>query len=362
MHSTILRRDHIHGVLAGVAVGDALGGPRVGLKASAARRMYGPPALRFASMAGGCYSSDTHLMLMTAQALLNSRSDLKTFRRAFRGRMKWYLLSMPYAAPSTLTSAAKCWLARFGMRTSSSADNNQAGPTAIFSTLAMNRTGHRLDKWVNDTTQILSSNSAVIDGCRVLCSLTDFAGGAKGEEFDPGKLLQQAIEASEYEPLTAALNKLVEPLGADMSPERVAGQLGWSGGISSSMVPTVTMSVYCWLRSPDSFEGAVLPAIGLGGDSASVGAITGGLVGAYAGFDAIPSSLYQRLGGLPHGPEWIDALAERFSRWPHGEHDLHIAPAQSSDPPMQLMRNVFTIGRIGMNRLGRIPRRARPSS
>jgi len=362
MHSTILRRDHIHGVLAGVAVGDALGGPRVGLKASAARRMYGPPAIRFASMAGGCYSSDTHLMLMTAQALLNSRSDLKTFRRAFRGRLKWYLLSFPYAPPSTITSAAKCWLAIFGLRTSSSVDNNQAGPTAIFSTLAMNRTGHRLDKWVSDTTQILSSNPAVIDGCRVLCSLTDFAGGAKGEDFDPNEVLQLAIDASEHQPQTEMLEKLVEPLRAGEAPGKVAAELGWSGGISSSMTPTVTMSAYCWLRSPSSFEGAVLPAIGLGGDTTSVGAITGGLVGAFAGFDAIPNGLYQRLGGIPHGPEWIDALAERFSRWPHGEHDLHIAPAQSSDPPMQLLRNVFTIGRIGLNRLGRIPRRVKPGS
>ncbi|GAB5403832.1 MAG: ADP-ribosylglycohydrolase family protein [Aureliella sp.] len=358
MHSTHLRRAHIHGALAGAAVGDALGFPRDGLSRRAARKMYGSPTLRFQSVGSGVYTSDTHLMLMTAQALLNSRSDLKSFRRAFRSRMKWYLLSLPYCAASTYTSAAKCWIARFGVSTATSLDNNQVGATAIFSTLAMNRTGHRLEKWVDDTVRITNSNASVGAGCRVLCAITDFVAAAKGEDLDHDKILDLAIEAADMSELQSKLGQLKEHLKKKDEPAKVADAFGWQHGVGSSMVPTVVMAVYCWLRDPGNFEKAVLPAIALGGDCSSIGAITGGLVGAYRGFDGIPSELYNRLGGTPHGPEWISALAERFSRWPHGEHDLHMAPAQNSDPPMQLVRNFSTLCRIGMNRLARWPRRA----
>lgn len=358
MHSTHLRRAHIHGALAGAAVGDALGFPRDGLSRRAALRMYGAPKLRFQSVGSGVYSSDTHLMLMTAQALLNSRSDLKTFRRAFRSRMKWYLLSFPYCAASTYSSAAKCWMARFGVPTATGIDNNQVGATAIFSTLAMNRTGHRLDKWIDDTVRVTNSNTNVGAGCRVLCAITDYVGAAKREELDQNEVLEIAITAAAHEELKSKLEALKDHVAKNRQPSDVADAFGWQRGVSTSMVPSVVMAICCWLRAPSSFEQAVLPAIALGGDSSSLGAITGGLVGAYRGFDAIPPELYERLGGTPHGPAWITALAERFSRWPHGEHDLHIAPAQTSDPPMQLMRNVSTLCRVGMNRLARWPRRA----
>lgn len=358
MHSTHLRRAHIHGALAGAAVGDALGFPRDGLSRRAALKMYGSPSLRYQSLGSGVYSSDTHLMLMTGQALLNSRSDLKTFRRAFRARMKWYLLSLPYCAPSTYATAAKCWIARFGMPTATGIDNNQVGATAIFSTLAMNRTGHRLDKWIDDTVRVTNTNANVGAGSKVLCVLTDFVGGAKLEDLNRTELLELAIAATELPELRSKLEALKEHLKKNKQPADVADAFGWQRGVSTAMVPTVVMATYCWLRSPGDFEQAVLAAIALGGDSSSLGAITGGLVGAYRGFDAIPSDLYRRLGGTPHGADWITALAERFSHWPHGEHDLHIAPAQISDPPMQLVRNVSTLCRVGMNRLARWPRRA----
>lgn len=358
MHSTLLRRTHIHGALAGAAVGDALGFPRDGLSRSAARRMYGTPKLRFPVVGSGFYSSDTHLMLMTAQALLNSRSDLKSFRRAFRGRMKWYPLGLPYSPISNYAIAARCWGARFGLQTAVTVDNNQVGATAIFSTLAMNRTGHRLERWVDDTVQITNSNPLVSDGCKVLCALTNFVGAAKGEPLDAGEMVDLAVAASGQPEISQKLAALKKPLEKGSTPEEVADQFNWKRHISSSMVPTVVMATYCWLRAPGDFGKAVLPAIALGGDSSSMGSIVGGLVGAYKGFEGIPEDLYGQMGGTPHGPEWITALAERFSRWPHGEHDLHIAPAQSSDPPMQLIRNVFTNGRIAMNRVARWPRRA----
>ncbi len=237
-------------------------------------------------------------------------------------------------------------------------DNNAAATTAVFSTLAMHGTGHRLEKWAEDTTRLTLLHPMAIEGCRVLSRVVQLSSQAKGEPLEPDAVISAALEGISEPALASKLEALPGHLAAGHTPDKVADQFGWKHRIDSSMLPTTVMGLYCWMRSPKDFEGSVLPAIGLGGDTSSLGGLVGSLVGAYAGFDAIPSDLYRNLGGLPHGPEWLTALGERFSRWPHGEHDLHMAPAQVSDPPMQIIRNLYTLARLAANRIGRWPRRA----
>lgn len=357
MHSTHLRKQHITGALAGAAVGDALGYTRQNLSRRGAIARYGKPKLQFRTLAGGIYSSDTHLMLMTAQALLNSRSDLKSLRRAFRSRLSWYPFSLPLCARSTLSSAGRCWLRRVGVTSGVNVDNNAAGATAIFSALAIHGTGHRIEKWVDETTKLTLTHPLAIEGCRVLGVLAHAAATSKREDLDNEAILGRAVEASEQPVLKSKLEALAGHLANKKCPLWVADQFGWTSQIGKSMLPTTVMATYCWLSAPRDFEMAVLSAIALGGDSSSMGAIVGGLVGAYDTVEAVPEQLFNRLGGTPHGPEWITALGERFSHWPHGEYDLHVAPAQSSDAPLQLMRNIIVAGRVSLNRVGRLPRR-----
>jgi len=51
----------------------------------------------------------------------------------------------------------------------------------------------------------------------------------------------------------------------------------------------VASAMYCFWRSPDDFPNAVLTAVNTDGDSDSIGAITGSLVGARLGLAAIPA-------------------------------------------------------------------------
>ena len=50
----------------------------------------------------------------------------------------------------------------------------------------------------------------------------------------------------------------------------------------------VAMAVYCAMRYPDDYTGAIRRAVNIPGDSDSVGSITGGLVAARLGLAAIP--------------------------------------------------------------------------
>lgn len=359
MHSTYLRREHIHGLMVGCAVGDALGFAREGLSKRQALRAFGKPKLRFELVPRlGIYSDDTQLMLMAAQAILNSRSESRFFRPSFQWRLSWYLTSLPIGiGRATLLAGLKSWFYRLGLKTGVNSAGNGAATRSIFLALAINGAGHRLSRWIDDSTRLTHTHPMAVDGCQVLAVLADSAATIRAENFDSAEILDKAIEAS-CEPELKRLLEQLKPFLADRrSPTAVARHFGWERGISGYILPTTVMSTYCWLRNPTDFQRAVSSAVGLGGDSDSLAAIVGGLVGAHIGFSKLPENLVRRLAGSPQDRQWIAKLADRLSHWPHGVNDLHSAPAQGSAPPIQLARNSLVCIVVVLHLLLRLPLR-----
>jgi len=85
---------------------------------------------------------------------------------------------------------------------------------------------------------------------------------------------------------------------------RVARELG-NGVEAYNSVPT---AIYCFLRNWGSFEDSVLYAVSLGGDTDTIGAMTGAISGAYHGVEAIPE---QWKSMLERG-DYIEELAEKL--------------------------------------------------
>ncbi len=344
MHSTFLRREHIHGLMLGVAIGDALGLPRENLCRRLSLRMFGRGPLRYQLLSQlGICSDDTQLMLLTAQALLRSRSDEKSFQRIFQKRLSWYLLSFPVGAGrATLLAAAKSWLAGLGLPSGVNSAGNGAATRALISALALHGTGYRLSRWVAESTKLTHTHPLATDGCQVLAALADHAATCKPAQFDPTAALEIAVAASSLPEIRDKLHELRGFLQQRRSPSSVARHFGWDNQISGYIVPTTVMATYCWLRSPNDFRRAVTSAVMLGGDTDSVAAIVGGLVGAHVGAQQLPPELVKGLYGYPHGAAWIAKMAERLSHWPHGTDDLHSAPAQPTRPLGQVLRNLLT--------------------
>jgi ADP-ribosyl-[dinitrogen reductase] hydrolase len=355
MHSTHLRKEHIEGLLVGVAAGDALGLPRKGLSRRAALASYGRPRLKYRCLPlRGMYSDDTQLMLMSAQAILNSRSDARCFRSALRARLAWFLLSFPVGVSKpTLLAAAKCWLSWAKLPSGVNSAGSDPATRAMFCALALNGTGNRIFKWVEDSTRLTHTHPLTVDGCKVLAQLASVAATTKLESLAPVEALNEVIATSSEAELRDYLERLLPFLEARRSSSYVARQFGWDRGISNYIVPTTVMATYCWLRNPSDYSRAVASAIRLGGNSDTLAAIVGGLVGAHIGVSALPPELTQGLGGYPHGAAWMVKLSERFSHWPHGSEDLHIAPGLPSNPIMQVLRNLFALAPILLHRLTR---------
>ena len=77
---------------------------------------------------------------------------------------------------------------------------------------------------------------------------------------------------------------------------------GWIGE------EAVASAMYCFWRSPDDYSSAVLTAINTDGDSDSIGAITGSVMGARLGINAIPLSWRDRV----EDSEYLHALGKRL--------------------------------------------------
>ncbi len=329
----------------GVAIGDALGFAREGLSRRTALKMFGRPKLKYQLVPRtGFYSDDTHLMLMAAQSVLRSHSEWRPFRRSYLNRLAWYPLSIPAGAGrATITAAFKSWLRVTGLPTGCNSAGNGPVTRALFLTLALHGTDHRTLKWVEDSTRLTHNNSLAVDGTQTLARLVQIAATTHGKTLDSVAALNQLIAACKEPELKQKLEQLVPFLEQSRSPSSVARHFGWSRGISGYIVSTAVMATYCFLRYPTNFDRAVLSAVGLGGDTDSVAAIVGGLVGAHIGIEKLPPLLVRQQSVLPHNAAWMEEMAERMSHWPHGAEDLHLAPALPSEPLLQLLRNIATL-------------------
>ena len=78
---------------------------------------------------------------------------------------------------------------------------------------------------------------------------------------------------------------------SELSDEEAISQLG-EGWVAEE---TLAIAVYCALKHQDDFEKALIASVNHNGDSDSTGAVTGNILGAYLGIDAIPQKFIEKL-------------------------------------------------------------------
>jgi ADP-ribosyl-[dinitrogen reductase] hydrolase len=113
--------------------------------------------------------------------------------------------------------------------------------------------------------------------------------------------------------LLESLDVLVKCLQLGRTTVEFAADLGLSRGVSGYMYHTVPVALYAWLRSPDDFRTAVQSAIRCGGDTDSVAAIVGGLVGIRVGKAGIPPEWLRGVIDWPRSLRWVESLGERVA-------------------------------------------------
>ena len=122
--------------------------------------------------------------------------------------------------------------------------------------------------------------------------------------FDPHTFLAELKNFMKNEVYRMKLERMRKLLADAADKAAVVRELG-NGVEAHNSVPT---AIYCFLRNWSSFEDAVLYAVSLGGDTDTIGAMTGAISGAYHGVEAIPEQWRNKL----ERKDYIENLAEKL--------------------------------------------------
>lgn len=152
------------------------------------------------------------------------------------------------------------------------------------------------------TAEVTHTHPLGKDGAAVLASTVGKA--AVSDEISPKEFTERLAERAETQKFTDSLHQISKLLEEGVNREKAAGELGTSVLIEKS----VPYSIFSFLKDPDSYQKALMNAIMVSGDRDTIGAMTGGISGAFLGFDALPSIWVEKLEDL----EKIEGLAEQL--------------------------------------------------
>ncbi len=353
--------DQIRGSMIGGAIGDALGYPIEFLSEEEIFGHYGPAGLTSYQLTGGkaLISDDTQMTLFTANGILigdtrgmlrgiagppriyvvrayldwlkTQTSDYETVNkveRYTRGGGTCWLLDVPelYArrAPGNTCLSALEMLAK-----SESADdycknpiNDSKGcggvmriaplPLAYRNFLDQKQ----LDLEAAQLAAITHGHSLGYMPAAVICHIISGILSSYPEKslkdivLDAGKTARKLFKKDPHlNDLIGILDQAVTLSENDHSDLDNIHALG-EGWVAEE---TMAIAIYCALRHPTDFSAAVMAAVNHGGDSDSTGAVTGNIVGAMVGYDAIDEKWKKDL-------ELRDVILEMADDICHGCH------------------------------------------
>ena len=338
------RSDAAAGCLLGAALGDARGLPWEGMSRRRQKRMMaylGESSL----LAGGrsMCSDDTDHACMVAQAVTVSAGSPRRFVSSLAWRLRFWLLSLPAGIGfGTLRALLKLWLfvpPQFsGVR---SAGNGPAMRSAILG-VAFSESDPLLVMHVSASSAITHADPRAQCGAlAVALAARSAMRGEIAEEYlfhlerfaapfgDAGKEL---VDLAQRAAASAAGGEQTMSFAASIGCER---------GVSGYMYHSVPVALHAWLRNAGNLETAIEEVVACGGDTDTVAAIAGGIVGAGVGRAGIPESHLARLWDWPRGPRWIEdaarnAVAAADTRIP--KSPLYLSPFKL------LGRNLFFLG------------------
>ena len=228
-------------------------------------------------------SDDTEHALITLESLLEADGDLAKFRRSLAKRMRrWFLLLPGGVGLATAKACLKLCVGfppdRSGV---SSAGNGAAMRAAIIGAFYAEEPDKRV-AFVEASSRITHTDQRAIDGAQLIACAAACAATGREEAFDS--------EASQWSPRFAATDE-------------------FPNGVSGFVLHTVPAALGVWRRNPRDLRAAVTEAVEMGGDSDTLAAIVGGIVGASTGVEGIPIEWQTGLVEWPRGIEFIRLTA-----------------------------------------------------
>ncbi|MCU0712310.1 MAG: ADP-ribosylglycohydrolase family protein [Pirellula sp.] len=326
------------GMILGAAIAESLAIPRNGVSKWTALRVFGRSPLGFQYVPGlAIPGENTHALLMTMQAIFQSRADHRIFGKSLKKRIGLYRTARVLGhAKDRLTNSGL-----LGGATKPDYGGVISNPlirAAAVSLLVQGAAHAR--SWLEQSNQCTANVELSAGPAMLIAQSMQIAQLYEADQLNGPMILQCLIDSSDYPALKSQLELLAGYVAKRYSVAKVAKRLGYSNGVPRKLDAIALLSVYAWVRHLNRFRLAVERASLLGGECASVAAIAGALSGASLGKKSIPPEWRKALRLYPYNREWIQNVILRVKDWPHGVEDIQAAHSEPSYPIGQLTRNV----------------------
>jgi ADP-ribosylglycohydrolase len=294
-------------------------------------------------------SDDTEHTFMLAQALLVSPDDAEAFQRNLARRMRWWLACLPAGVGfATLRAILKLW---FGVPASRSgvhsAGNGAAMRSALLGVYFANEPERRR-QFVRASTQITHRDPRAEVAAQAVAETATWMTGRHEDLDGLWRSLAALSEQAEWKDI---LLRLRNGLAGEVEVGEIARELGAKAGVSGYAWQSVPVAIYAALRHRDDYATAVDRVIACGGDTDTVAAITGGLVGARVGPGGIPLQWRCGVCDFPLSLDLLRHVARRLGQ----QHEGQTASGPVSYFwPVTPLRNLFFLGVVlahGLRRL-----------
>ena len=285
----------------------------------------------------GMISDDTEHTLMVAQALLCHSNDPIAFQRALGWKLRWWFASLPAGVGlATARACLRLWLGFPANKAAvESAGSGPAMRSAILGAffddepgkrrefvLASSRLTHR--SWQSDAAALAVAEAA---------ALASKMGGTPEIE----RILSSLRELSTEGEWQTRLSDIEVCLNAGDSVADFVRRLGLERGVTGYSLYVVPVAIYAWLRHAGDFRAALTAAMECGGDTDTVGAILGALLGVSLGTNAIPQEWRNGLVEWPRSNRFILRVAQRLAEQKLAQQPLKPVPYFW---PGQILRNL----------------------
>jgi ADP-ribosylglycohydrolase len=299
------------GALIGTAVGDSLGLPMEGIPAKRQNRLFPAPVRQRLIGGWGMISDDTEHTIMLAQALLESPQDPAMFQRSLARKLRWWLASLPAGVGfATARAILKLWLGAPPHRSGVySAGNGPAMRRAVLG-VYFAKDSHRRVEFVRASARITHSDPRAEVAALAIAETAAWMATRREDADAFLGTLQRLSEDQEWQTLMAQTRS---SLATQESVSRFATKIGAAGGVSGYAYQTVPVAIYAALCHADDFELAMTQTLACGGDTDTVGAITGALVGARVGMDQIPQAWRAKIAEWPRSLSLLQRIANRLA-------------------------------------------------
>ena len=296
------------GALIGTAVGDALGMPVQGWTLEDIKLEYSEiREMLDGWLPAGHYTDDTEMMIGIAESLIENKGFngdhlAKTFIKNFNAYRGY-----GFGPPRVLQwiSQGEAWdkasTKLFGSGSYGNGAAMRIAPIGIF----YHDNPEELCSIAYKSSQIthaheLGKEGAALQAYSIALAVSTAPTQLKTQSFLK-KLSAFMKKDIVYTQKVKTIGKL---LPEKLDKIKVVEELG-NGIEAFNSVPT---AIYSFLSHHDSFEAAVVYAISLGGDTDTIGAMTGAISGAYHGIDSIPERWKKKL----EKADYIKELAEKL--------------------------------------------------